>query len=913
MPFTDRANTARAMFTAAGRRLAVSGFTVRERLSLPFDAEIGLAAEEEIDFEELLGKPGLLTVTGDKVERHFHGLVRTFRQTGASGRFFLYQARIVPALWLLSLERDCRIFQDRTTEEIVRQVLAESGILADRFEFRLKTRTLPRPYCVQYRETDLDFISRLLEEEGIFYFFEHSPEGHRLVFGDAAVATRPIPAEPTLLFNPTAAMVAEEEGVIELAAARRMQPGRAALKDFDFEKPSLPLLCDAAARQDGRREVFDFPGGYREDGAGRRAARVRLEQERFLMEGVEGRSTCVRLAPGFSFRLESHDAAALNREYLVIETEHTGAQPQVLAEQATGAGTSYACRFSAIPADVPPRPQRRTPRPVVKGVQTAIVTGPSGEEIYTDAHGRVKVHFHWDRRGVADEKSSCWIRVSHAWAGAGWGASYPPRIGQEVVVDFLEGDPDRPIIIGRVYHGENRPPCELPSGKTKSTLKSDSTPGGGGANELRFEDAKGAEELYLHGQRDWTIAVENDKRQTIGRDETLAVGENRSKSVGADQSETVGANKTVKVGAEHVEIIGANMALKVGASKTETVAGATHASVGASKALTIGAAYQITVGGAMKETVDGPRAEEVGLGRALWVGRDLFKTVEGKMTVKVGLDLKESVGEVHTLQAKTVRIDADTEVVLKAGKARITLKQNGDLRIDGAEIGVKGSGNLTLKGAKILKTTGAAPAAAAAAPSAPAPGSEPPKPIRSGLGNDTDELIEKSPTLKEQLRKFQENGGRIQFGDAGSGSAYNATRKTITIDRNLRNDPNEMVQTLSHELGHAHSDVPKDFTSKDKFLKSYLDDEGEATLSNLTVRQEILDNGGPDIGVAGSQVEDYKKIFKQFQKDGDRNSAREAIGKIFGDKEIPSTSAANESYSEYYGRWYDTWQKSLSP
>jgi type VI secretion system secreted protein VgrG len=410
--------------------------------------------------------------------------------------------------------------------------------------------------------------------------------------------------------------------------------------------------------------------------------------------------------PGFTFRLEGHEIEGLNREYLVTEVLHEGSQPQVLQEQSGGGGSGYANRFRAVGSSVTLRPELRTRKPRIRGAQTAIVTGPAGEEIYTDGHGRVKVQFHWDRRGGRDERSSCWLRVSNGWAGGGYGGVYLPRVGQEVIVGFLEGDPDRPMVTGRVYHGLNRPPYALPAEKTKSTLKSDSSLGGGGSNELRFEDRKGAEEVYLHGQKDWTIGIENDKNQRIGHDESLSVGRNRAKRVGVDQSETIGANKTIAVGVDHIEAIGANMSLAVGLNKTETVAINTAESVGVAKALTIGGLYQVTVGGAVNETVGGAKAEEVGLVRALLVGRDVLESVGGDMAVKVAVDLKESVGDTHTLNAKEILIDADTQIELTCGSAKITLKKGGDIRLEGKEITVKGSGNITLKGGKILKKSG---------------------------------------------------------------------------------------------------------------------------------------------------------------------------------------------------------------
>ena len=284
-----------------------------------------------------------------------------------------------------------------------------------------------------------------------------------------------------------------------------------------------------------------------------------------------------------------------------------------------------------------------TAKPIVEGVQTAAVVGPAGEEIYTDKYGRVKVQFHWDREGKYDENSSCWIRVSQAWAGAGWGGMYIPRIGQEVIVEFLEGDPDRPIITGRVYNASQTPPYALPGEKTKSTIKSNSSLGGGGFNEFRFEDKKGKEEIFLHGQKDWTIAILNDKNQTIGHDETMMVVNNRAKTVGVNQTETIGVNKRIKVGANHTEIIGANMSETVAVNNAETI--------GVAKALTIGGAYQVTVGAAMNETIGGLKAEEIGDAKSVNVGADSSEKVAKNKSVDAGSNISESAGKDLSLDA----------------------------------------------------------------------------------------------------------------------------------------------------------------------------------------------------------------------------------------------------------------------
>jgi len=711
MVFDSLASEAQFVFRIDDKDLGVVDFTAREEMSSPYQVDLALASEEDIAFDAVVSKEALLTIVGDEVDRHFHGIVSEFTQSGTKDRFRLYRATLVPSLWTLSLKQDCRIFQDKSVQDIVQQLLQDAGITSDRFEFRLQKKPQPREYCVQYRETDLNFISRLLEEEGIFYFFEHAEDKHLLVFGDGPVNYQPIPGEANVVYR-SSGMVPGEEFISSFVLSRQMTSGRMTLRDFNFQKPSLDLTSQKEAGSFTRLEVYDYPGEYLEPGRGKQLTDIRLQESVTFSESAEGNSVCFRLNPGFTFKLADHELEGFNQDYLLVNVIHTGVQPQTLEEQAGRTGSSYSNQFLCVPSAVAFRPGRNTPKPVVEGVQTAIITGPSGEEIYTDEHGRVKVQFHWDREGKNDDKSSCWIRVSQVWAGSGWGAMYIPRIGQEVIVDFVEGDPDRPIITGRVYHGTNTPPYTLPEDKTKSTIKSDSSLGGGGSNELRFEDKKGEEEVFLHGQKDWTIGIENDKNQTIGHDETMSVGNDRTKTVGNNQSETIRVNKDIKVGANHSETIGANMTLSVGSNKTETVAINTAETIGVAKELTIGAAYQVTVGAAMNETVAAAKAEEIGAAKSVNVGADSSENIGSSKSVSAGKHVSVDSGKKMTLHsgddfsikgdAKGV-IDIKDQLTIKVGKASITLKKNGDIIIHGKNINTKGSGNIVMKAKKILE------------------------------------------------------------------------------------------------------------------------------------------------------------------------------------------------------------------
>ncbi|CAE6781753.1 Type VI secretion system spike protein VgrG1a [Nitrospira defluvii] len=712
MPLMDTQTEAPHLFKVgaySADKLRVVRFEGSEGLSQVYRFSLDLASSDpKIDFDQVVGQPALLTARGSRGIRLVHGLVSAFEQTGKEGKWGLYRAEMVPAIWKLGLRTDCRIFQEKTIPDIIKDVLLDAGLTANQFRFALTSgRYKNRTYCVQYGESDLNFISRLMEQYGIWYYFEHRDTSHVLVLSDDPAAAATLPGASSIRYHaPATAGLSSEEHIAFFSYHREIRCGAVKLRDFDFEKPRLTVTGDAQAKMDYKLEDYDYLGECRDSSERNLLAKVRLEGAQAVRQLGRGHSDCCRIIPGYRFTLDQCHRSDLNREYLTVRVTHQGTQPQALgAETGTVANEpAYQNEFHCIPSDVPFRSASITPRPTIQGPQTAIVVGPKGEEIYTDKHGRVKVQFHWDREGNRDEKSSCWVRVAQVWAGTSWGAMFIPRIGQEVLVEFLEGDPDQPIVTGRVYNGDNMPPYALPSEKTKSTLKSNSSIGGGGSNEIRFEDGKDKEEIYLHGQKDWTIAVENDKNQTVGHDETLAVTNNRTKTVGVDQSETVGANKTIKVGANHTESIGGAETIAVGKASAHTVALA--------RALTIGGAYQVSVGAAMNETVGGAKAEEIGGAKTVVVGALSSENVAKNKSVDVGESITENAaknigvtaGDNMTISAgKNMVLDAGDQITIKTGSASITMKSNGDIVIKGGKITVNASGDLALKGSKITQ------------------------------------------------------------------------------------------------------------------------------------------------------------------------------------------------------------------
>jgi type VI secretion system secreted protein VgrG len=430
---------------------------------------------------------------------------------------------------------------------------------------------------------------------------------------------------------------------------------------------------------------------------------VQLASLRASQKVGEGTSGCTRFSSGHRFTLAEHAVEAFNVEYLLTRIEHWG-RGALEGDQEADKMDFYANRFEVIPSTVVFRPARVTRRPRIDGVQTAIVVGPAGEEIHTDEHGRVKVQFHWDRLGKKDDKSSCWMRVSQLWAGEGWGAMWIPRIKQEVVVAFEEGDPDRPMIVGRVYHGANVPPYPLPANKTRSTIKSNSSAGGEGFNEIRFEDKKGSEEIYIHGQKDETIVIENDKNQTIGHDETLHVKNDRTKTVDHDHKETIGHDSTLEVKNDRKEtikhddtlLVENNRAVTVKVDHTEKVEGKQTVTVtkdqatkvDANQTLDVAKNQTVTVGGDASLTITGAQTIKIDKDHTETITGDSSEKIDKGMTVKVAKDYSLAAANITEKSDAKHVIDAGDQVQIKCGQATITVKSDGSVAIAGAKLSI---------------------------------------------------------------------------------------------------------------------------------------------------------------------------------------------------------------------------------
>ena len=718
--------------------------------------DVQLASERSnIAAEKLLGKPAAVIMTlRDNAKRHFNGIVTRFGMGQSRGRYFQYQATLRPWLWLLTRTSDCRIFQEQTVPEIVKAVFGDHAGIAN-FEFKLFRTYRQRTYCVQYRETDYNFVARLLEEEGIYWFFEHGENTHKLLLVDDVSALSPAAGAKNLrYFDNQGEAPPDIDFVSDWSFTREVRTGKTALTSYDFERPSTQLLVEktqARSHALDDYEQFDFDGEYTQKEDGQHLVDCQLEEQQARFERLSGSTNARALTVGHLFSLERHPRDDQNAKFVCLQGSISA---QVAAYEADGGVDEFQCDFLAMPASEAFRPERRTPKPFVQGLQTAVVVGPGGEEIHTDKYGRVKVQFHWDREGKKNDKSSCWVRVSHPWAGKNFGAIHIPRIGQEVVVDFLEGDPDQPLITGRVYNAEQMPPWDLPANATQSGLLTRSSKGGayGNANAIRFEDKKGSEQLWIHAEKNQDIEVENDETHSVGHDRsktvdhdettvvkhdrTETVGNNETISVGVDRTETVGSNETIAIGANRTETVGANETITVGAnrsvtvgsSETKTVALQRTHTVGVNETITVGGAQEITIGAAQVVTVGLNQTINVGANQSESVGSNQSVSVGSSQTVKIGKDASEtigggqtsSVGKARTTSVaqddalkvgKNLVIDAGDSVTIKTGSASITMKKDGtitikgkDITVDGSgKINVKAGGDIVMKGSKILQ------------------------------------------------------------------------------------------------------------------------------------------------------------------------------------------------------------------
>ncbi|MFO0604570.1 MAG: type VI secretion system tip protein TssI/VgrG [Polyangiales bacterium] len=565
-------------FEGASGQWRVVKFRAQEALSETWEAAVDLAGDDlHDDPDALLGRPATAVVQRATVTRYFRGVVRRVEHLGTANGRLLARAWVVPALWALSQRVNSRIFHDVKVEDVVRAVLRDAGLYDGSLDVALRDTYLRREYCVQYRESDLAFLQRLMEEEGVTYFFRHAEGTETLVVTDhdcyQPVATLDGQAVPVA---GTEAGVLATESVRQLDWGREQRPTAVIVRDFDFTRPQLPIT-QQVPRDAGARPVYEYPAeavfsDYRagseqhHDDNVQRLAEIRLQALRASEQQGTGPSNVTGMTPGFAFTLRAHGRAALNQRHVVTRVVHEGNARDALDHETQHTGPSvdrYRNTITCIPASVPWRPMRTTPRPVVTGIQTATVVGPAGREIFTDPHGRIKVRFHWDRRDEARDPTTLrWVRVAQAWGGGNWGMVVTPRIGMEVVVQFLEGNPDRPLVMGCVYNNSNRPAVDHPHASSQTRLRSNSTPGGNGFNEFSFEDAAGSERVYLHAQRDHAEDVLHDQRIEVGNDRTVTVKGEETNSVIGGRTTRIGGGEHNAVSPDSLTVTG-NLEVRV--------------------------------------------------------------------------------------------------------------------------------------------------------------------------------------------------------------------------------------------------------------------------------------------------------------------------------------------------------------
>jgi len=600
MAFTQE-NRLIAIDTPLGKDvLLLQGFTGSEGISQPFRFDCDLLSEQDsISFTDIIGQRVTISIllADGSTQRYINGFVSQFSQGASESNFFHYQMQIVPSLWFLTRNTDCRIYQNVSIPEILQEVF--TGTVD--FKNSLTATYQLRDYCVQYRESDFNFASRLMEDAGIFYYFEHDKGKHTLVLADTTSILQDCPQQAVAHYNLTTGDLDSDDVVTAWRMKQQMRSGFSVLTDYNFKTPNLYLSGDEptlfAVGDNKNFTLYDYPGGFDDQSQGSAVARLRMQEEETGHLAVDGGSVCRAFCSGYTFSLEDHYRVDMNDKYLLTYVQHAASVGSYTNSNQAG---HYANQFTCTPAEFIFRPPRVTRKPFVQGPQTALVVGKAGEEIWVDAFGRVKVHFYWDRLNEKDENSSCWIRVSQPWAGKGWGAIWIPRIGQEVVVSFIEGDPDRPLITGRVYNADQTVPYELPKHQTMSTFKSRSSKGGGveNFNEIRLEDKKGSEDLLIHAERTMHNSVEATQFITVGMDRNISTGylDDQGDAHG-DLKEIVHGFKNLTVLKDQRERCLSDVHLTVEGDRREQIQGNLHLHVQKNRREHVEADYTLQVDG----------------------------------------------------------------------------------------------------------------------------------------------------------------------------------------------------------------------------------------------------------------------------------------------------------------------------
>ena len=687
----------------------------KETLGLPYSYSLTLLSDDPaITADSVLGQHMAVAIkldTGDF--RHFSGIVTYFAKTGMAMRHTRYAAVLSPKLTVFDCTRECRIFFDQKSPDLATEVLAQRGY--SDVDDKLNGDYRKREFTVQYRESDFNFIQRLFEEDGIYYFFRHEKDKHTMVLADATTAHAKVSGYESILYLPKQRRQArEEEHFWSLRVSGALYPGKfSVLRTYDHTKARpMGAQVENATSTDAQPgadfEDYDNPGGSTTKSYVEADANVRLESHyatNTLIE-VEGNTMGLGVGDLLSLRKPLSPGADYNpfwseddfkKEYLITSASYSISINQYETGDTAESDEPFKATYTLFDSQLQFRPPRTAHKPRIEGPQTALVVGPGGEEIHTDKLGRVKVQFDWDRLGALDDHSSIWVRVAQIWAGRQWGAIHIPRIGQEVIVEFLDGDPDRPIITGRVYNADSMPPYSLPDNKTQSGIKSRSSKGGSASNfnELRFEDLKGSEEVFLQAEKDLNILVKSNETREVGHDRTKHVVHDETTNIDENRTETVGKDETITIQGGRNETVGSDESITIGGSRTETVGKDESLSVGGNRSKSVGGSESVTVASVLAVTVGQHEVDTIGGSRQVEVAQADALTVGGSRTLSVSGDNKLQV-------AKKVLIDGGSEIMLKSGSASITLKKDGTIIIKGKDVSVKGSGKINIKASSDL-------------------------------------------------------------------------------------------------------------------------------------------------------------------------------------------------------------------
>ncbi|HZS44233.1 MAG TPA: type VI secretion system tip protein TssI/VgrG [Blastocatellia bacterium] len=658
-----QANLQLSVSTPLGQdKLLLRAFNGEERISESFFFNLEMLSEDNaLDFSAIVGKSITVTMAlSGGTDRYLNGVVTRFVQAGSHGRFTTYFADLRPWFWLLTLTADSKIFQNQTTPQIIEKVFTDLGFTD--YRNALTATYQAREYCVQYQETAFAFVSRLMEDEGIHYFFEHSDGKHTLVFADDSDAHQNCPGlSEAVHYRGSAIDATDDHTVASCVLEQQVVTGKYAMDDFNFETPSTDLITSVDG-VDGKLRVYEYPGGFTKKDIGEKRANVRIASVELPQKLLRGDSFCRAFTTGCKFTLKNFYRSDANASYVLNWISHQCTQE------------SYSNSFEAVASTTTYRPSRKTPRPIIPGSQTAIVVGKSGEEIWTDKYGRIKVQFHWDQEGKNDENSSCWIRVDQGWAGKQWGGIFLPRIGQEVIVSFLEGDPDRPLVTGAVYNAEQLVPYTLPDDQTKSTIKTNSSKGEG-FNEIRFEDKKDSEEIFVHAQKDMNIKVEHDRTKNVLHDEVNTIKNSRTTTIQeADESLTVSkGNRTVKVdtGNETHEVKGTR-GVTVTGDETHTNKAKFTQNVTGDYSLKVSGNLTIDVTGSITIKSSSSISAEASTSFTNKAGTSLTNQAGTSLTNKAGTTLENNAGISLTNKASASQeVDGGGMLTLKGGMVKI--------------------------------------------------------------------------------------------------------------------------------------------------------------------------------------------------------------------------------------------------